>query len=419
LDKFGHKVSFSKDINSTFVFAAASGGYEGKYGRTPSSYLNRMGVYVYKRVNFGTMTSTSNYVYLQFLNLVTPFSFGVLGLDFTVMGETLYNMHIAIRDYKIVELTNYTGSGLVQTYQYNGTLFVKTGNIQAYDLGSTGNFMREDYFGRGLAMGYDPISNQTLLTIGAPLEALKLYNFQLNTAATWSGNVSQTGNLKTLWSSGPIIYNDQTRASSWFGGTQHMTSDGRYLFVGDAINPNNGQGSVYIYRRYLANENVKGFESVPPPTSLNPNGPTWYKIGQYVKNTLPAPVNYTLDQFGTGITSNWWLTVVGAPVEECVYTFPVPFSCKKIIPHSFSSYFSFLPFFSSFLYFSLTLTFSNLIYFLFVGAGIATLNNNSYAAPPVPSPTTITTTLGSSSSTDDSLRVGIIAGVIALLVICK
>lgn len=56
-----------------------------------------MGIYIFKRTVAG---STTSFTYRQFLQLKTnDTDLGVLGLDYAITGNTLYNLQLAVRDY--------------------------------------------------------------------------------------------------------------------------------------------------------------------------------------------------------------------------------------------------------------------------------------------------------------------------------
>jgi len=315
----------------------------------PASYsktdTSRIGVHVLKRQG-----STTTYSWIQFLKVVSPIAFGTLGIDFAVSGQMPENMMIVVRDYIVTAGdVNGSGAGSVVAYAYNITsgLFFQVQNITGSSAGSTGNYWAEDYFGVGLSMAYDSVSNVTCLMIGAPKEGQKLYSFGLNNAAlirTNGFNSVATGS--SFWSQQSIMTNPLQDSVTFFGGTTVLTSDARYMFVGDAVS-STGYGTVHVYRRYIANEQPLGFENVPIPSNIiSSTGSTvsgspyfgFYRIGTLSKGTSYNGT-YTIDQFGVAIATNWWLTVVGAPAEECMYTFLSPQSYQGLvdIPSNFTA----------------------------------------------------------------------------------
>ena len=271
-------------------------------GNTPND-TSRLGVHVLRRHG-----STTTYSWAQFLPVNSLIAFGMLGLDFTTTGYHPNNFLLSVRDYIVTESVNGTGSGSVVTYAYNTTsrLFYKIQTIYGKQAGSTGTYKDEDYFGRGLSMAYDPISNLTNLIVAAPKHGTQLFTFALNNTGSIRTNGAITIPVgSSFWSQQSNIMNDLQDPISFFGGTVSTTSDGRYLFVADAVS-STGFGTVHIYRRYINGEKSLGFENVPIPTNIVNSDRTnvggspyfgYYRIGTFSKGTQYNGT-FTTDQFG-------------------------------------------------------------------------------------------------------------------------
>jgi len=184
------------------------------------------------------------------------------------------------------------------------------------------------------------VNGLVTLTVGAPREATKFYTFAQN-----SSTISTNGTPVILksgaanngyWIQGPTYLNELPGSVSFFAGTMSMTPDSKYLMVSDALSAS-GQGTVHLYKRATSTEKTLGYENVFVPAGVQLEGSVstsgapaygFYRIGQLIKSKNGAPSQYTLDHYGTSVDSNWWVTVVGAPAEECLYTFGNPVSCK-------------------------------------------------------------------------------------------
>ncbi|KXS17707.1 hypothetical protein M427DRAFT_30187 [Gonapodya prolifera JEL478] len=331
-DKFGSKVLFSTDANSTFLFVAVNGGTDGyqcntnnvqlcdqawNSNRVPSDVV-RSGVYVFQR----NSTAPKGFSFKQILALASPVSLGTLGVDFTVLGSDLPSLTVAMRDYVVTDPTWMSPAGVVKVFRYNTTtgqfaLYNSSDSIAAANLSSTATYKQEDYFGKGLAMARDPSTGRVTLNIAAPRESLRVYSlYRAPGDATWNTTV-------------PVRKHYQ-RDHSFFGANLAMTPDSRFLVVTDPVNDASGSGEAHIYYKgvkpTVGDEMLAGsFGNVSSGTASSAYGFSFTRIGALRKSaSTPPSASYRPDHFGIGLSVNWWSIVVGAPVEECVYTYTVP-----------------------------------------------------------------------------------------------
>jgi hypothetical protein len=185
-------VQFSTDRNSTFLFVAASAGWEGSvipladvpytdpaFPRTTTTDVTNLGIAVLQR-NF----TNNGFRPLQFIRSMSPIPLGVEGPQFAVTGDTLANTVLAVRDriptsnasmafsYPAVVLYKYNTTANNNTFYRHAIIDTRI-NYR----GKQFTYREEDFFGLGMGFSFtfgksyslqpinvtDPLTNKTSL----------------------------------------------------------------------------------------------------------------------------------------------------------------------------------------------------------------------------------------------------------------
>ena len=354
---------FSQDMDATFLFVVSINGHDGvrNPGRFYNSYtlpadwpigathVTRQGVSIFMRDSNGTYST------LQFIKAKSTIPLGMTGVDISVLGNSIENMILAMRDWKGYPSSAGEGpSGQVVLYYFNNTLkaWVEKDTIHN-QLSSTSAWRNEDWFGKGIALSWNNRTDHIVAVIGAPRDAKQAYTYYVPRSAYIKPSLSNSNQ----WTSGPLVLNDDYRPrSSFFGGSMVFSPNGEFLLVSDAAG-RKGRGKVSIYRRRdnmgAIDTKIFGLENEVAPPIDRSNVYDFFKLADLQKTSSllfdPAkndstqktspPTDseelYATDWFGLSIAANWWGVVVGDPVSECFYTYAMPQMCTR--PLSFDS----------------------------------------------------------------------------------
>jgi hypothetical protein len=247
---------------------------------------------------------------------------GTIGIDITVSGTNIEDTVLVMRDYTKNKNGESETLGMVSIYRYNSRNFQKVADITNKLAGSSSTWQNEDWFGVGMHFAMDNIETNGVLHVSAPKRSEKVFRLTSKSWKQWDE-----------WAVDGAFENPIRRDKSFFGGTMDGHPNGAYLMVADAISAN-GRGMVYLIHRRHSGEAILGFEDEVRGPMENATY-TYDWIGTFAKENSTALSTYLQDQFGKSITSSGNVVIIGAPAEDCVYTFnrPLPcmFHCKRIM----------------------------------------------------------------------------------------
>ncbi|KNE54062.1 hypothetical protein AMAG_00064 [Allomyces macrogynus ATCC 38327] len=319
-DRFGSKVVFSPDASSAFLFVTANGGWDtvsspdsgAIYGRSlwtgawpgmPTRFTGNMGVYVFS-LNGGAWTP------FQFIPSASAIPLGTLGLDIAVAATSDLDTTLAVRDYTASASSNMT-AGLVSIYRLNLNSFARLTSLAAPDYNQSSTWMAENWFGLGLALTIDATAQLALLHVGAPRGGNSVTQLVSTKWKYWDA-----------WTWDTSLTNPSSVSKTFFGGS--MVATDKWLLVADATS-GNGRGTVYLYHRRRLGELAFGFEDVTLSAVPGSRKAVMDWIGTLSPNASAIDTaTYHQDHFGKAMTASGNVIVVGAPVDNCVYTFNVP-----------------------------------------------------------------------------------------------
>ena len=358
-ERLGQKVLFSSDNETSFLFVAANHGYDGasKPGETspidPFKYI----AYPFQAIpnELWPQTEVSDTSFLRiniyrrigskwsrpandgsFIKLISTQPFGATGIDMAVIGRTKDEVILAVRDYdKNSNSGDYSKpGGFVSLFKYNiiTDRFIKLVDIRSNDPTiSTANWMQEDWFGKGIALAKRTPSSATsdiIAFVGAPLKGEKAFAFVLPQAPRGVNELRLAQSL----------VNENYAANirnSFFGGTITSSPDGKWVVVADSSGIR-GRGKVHLYKKVESSYVViQNLESAGFGEENRMADSFWYKVADIVKATqnvsngdmsptTDSESGYKTDWFGLSVAMSASYIVVSAPVDGCIYTYPVP-----------------------------------------------------------------------------------------------
>ena len=381
-DRFGSKVQLKRTQSALWLFVAANSGWDGastKYYDAeldtdgwpiqPTTDTSRAGVYVYEVLNPSRtdvpQQANQLAVLRQFVPTLSKVPLGSLGIDFDALVGADDAVTLLMRDYVLPEgvsehdytaaCPNRTCSYLVLKQNGQTVTLNSTGAVVEYrlntqtrlfeatkqqlksvdfpkelisietDLQNAGyqrdDWERNDWFGVGISAALDQKYNRILSMAGAPRDASGVFSFYKPS----SGGT---------WSQGQFIPNTDIWRRSFFGQKVQLSPDARFLLVADpsGTSESMGRGIAYLYHRRSDSELMYPPElnQVPRQPLVSNSVPYQFDyMGSFSKLQQVGSANWTryeADHFGHGIAVNQYFAVMGAPVEQCVYTYLMPLS---------------------------------------------------------------------------------------------
>ncbi len=314
----------------------------------------RVGIVVY-RLN----TLTGRYIFHQFIRTTSVVSMGMSGLTMSTAGTSLDTITVTMREWQVVapdatgaRFWNYTTSfNAISVYRFSSTLnhfVVKDGAddgtgpnaVTGGRFGGGGGWQDDDWFGKAHVMipswssiventsvplppnpmtGYADASDVDMLIVAAPRrnDRVVILERKYNTSD---------------WKMVQELKREDVRGTrGYWGGA--LAGDARFLLLGDALSQT-GKGSAHLYYRQL----IQG-EALQPPYGVMIQNGRWTRIARLVKpnNSTTSIVslstgyaqgnwwaNFSPDHFGASVAMNDWITIVGASVDGCVWSFLKP-----------------------------------------------------------------------------------------------
>ena len=344
----------------------------------PTTDVSRAGVYVYQLtkpkqvapISGSIVAPTGLLKYNQFIRQKSSIPLGTLGADIDVIlrpavkGDAT-ELFLLVRDFAILPsemdestylslcpsgdcsyvTTNVDGqsatvnaTGVVLEYKldYASETFDLTGdtmaslnfplpmNVQTNNEYTPNQWEHNDWFGIGLTTAYDKKYDRYITAVGAPRDGNGVFSFFLK-------NDETSPDLQ--WQAGQYLANDNFYRRSFFGQKLSFSPDARFLLVADPAGSgtSKGRGQVFLYYRRSETESLIPSEYNAIPKGQIPYGresvPYFFdRLAELSKSSIPV-TNFTTfksDQYGYGVATNKFFVVVGAPVEQCAYTYALP-----------------------------------------------------------------------------------------------
>ena len=205
-----------------------------------------------------------------------------------------------------------------------------------------------DWFGASLAVTRDASANRYVAAVAAPRAgdgvfmfargidssdfsgyALQDLTYAVNGTYVPPYNEVNTQLANVNWNGTSFVRNPAFWRRTYYGGRMAFSPNGKFLLVSDPFgsSDNQGRGKTYLYWRRAIVEGL-----VPARVARgvafgrrSPSGVQYDMLQTYKKvANASRPTSFNADHFGQALAVNNWFAIIGAALESCIYSYPMP-----------------------------------------------------------------------------------------------